>query len=112
MSSLDELTPSLGTATAVHVDRSMFLELFEGSVSGNAKNTVHRVDGVAQRNQSGLQISNMVPLSPDAKRTNERGVYRNSPISSSSAPLGFAPMSFLAGSPFSKTMRAGMLMIS
>lgn len=112
MSSLDKLTPRLGATNTVHVDRSMFLELLEGSLGSSAKETVQRIDGVSQRSQSGLQILNVVPLSPDTKRTNERWIYRNSPISSSNAPLGFAPMSFLAGSPFSKTMRAGMLMIS
>ena len=112
MSGLNQLAPRLRTANSINVYRSPGLEFFQSCFSQITKKTVKAADFMVQRNQSGLQITYMVPLSPDAKWTNERMIYRNSPISSSKAPLGFAPISFLAGSPFSKTMRAGMLIIS
>ena len=112
MPGFNKLAPSVRTANSINVYRSMCLKFPQSNVSKITEKTVEVASLMTKRNQPGLQITNMIPLSPDAKGTNVRLAYRNSPISSSNAPLGFAPISFLAGSPFSKTMRAGILIIS
>ena len=104
----DQQAPRLRSTNPVDIDRTARLEGLEGTMRRAGEYSVRRPDFVSKCCETALEVTDVVAPRPVAEGTN----YRNSPISSRRAPLGFAPTRRLAGSPSLKRMSVGMLMTS